>query len=79
MPSSTAICAANAYFGTVIALSLHKAHPELDIPVDVKQHAIYAAKPSRSSPTSNAMTAVYPGANGAANRHSGPRSSSWTA
>lgn len=37
MPSSTAICAANAYFGTVIALSLHKAHPELDIPVDVKQ------------------------------------------
>ena len=37
MPSSTAICAANAYFGTVIALSLYKAHPELDIPVDVKQ------------------------------------------
>lgn len=37
MPSSTAICAANAYFGTVIVLSLHKAHPELDIPVDVKQ------------------------------------------
>lgn len=37
MPSSTAICAANAYFGTVIAMGLHKAHPELDIPVDVKQ------------------------------------------
>lgn len=37
MPSSTATCAANAYFGSVIALSLHKAHPELQIPVDVNK------------------------------------------
>lgn len=37
MPASTATCAANAYFGTVIALSLAEAHPELQIPVDVKQ------------------------------------------
>lgn len=37
MPSSTATCAANAYFGAVIALSLHKAHPELEIPVDVNK------------------------------------------
>lgn len=37
MPSSTTTCAANAYFGTVIALGLHKAHPELEIPVDIKQ------------------------------------------
>lgn len=37
IPASTATCAANAYFGSVIALSLHKAHPELQIPVDVKQ------------------------------------------
>ena len=37
IPASTATCAANAYFGSVIALSLAKAHPELQIPVDVKQ------------------------------------------
>ena len=37
MPSSTVTCAANAYFGTVIAMGLHKAHPELEIPVDVNK------------------------------------------
>lgn len=37
MPSSTVTSAANAYFGTTIALGLAKAHPELGITIDTKQ------------------------------------------